>query len=101
MMWHSSLVFPGTTWEHRAFFPYRFATNLVFAWDWAGSFLSPAGSAVLAQALSLKGLPWMLASLMRHDYVRGCNQGAYFAYGAIVCEAALGKVWRPHLRPEP
>lgn len=87
-------TFPGSTWEHRAFYPYRLAVNLIFAWDWAGGLLNKAGVTALAQAVSLKGLPWMLATLMRHPYVRGCNQGAYFAYGAIACEIALAKVWK-------
>ena len=89
-----SAVVPGTTWDHRAFVPYRIATNVVYAWDWAGAYLTDAGRAVLAQAVALKGLPWMLMTLMRYGYVRGCNQGAYFSYGAIICELALGKAWQ-------
>lgn len=89
-------IMPGTAWESRAFIAYRVACNLIFAWDWAGSYLTDTGKTVLAQAVAMKGLPWLLMSLMRHDYVRGCNQGAYFSYGAIICEAALARIWPEH-----
>lgn len=85
---------PGHTFEHRAFNQYRVATNVVFAWDWAGAHLTKAGHAVLAEAVAMKGLPRMLVTLMQHPYVRSCNQGAYFAYGAIICQLALAKVWK-------
>lgn len=89
-------IIPGTAWESRAFNAYRVGCNLIFAWDWAGSYLTDAGKAVLAQAVAMKGLSWLLMSLMRYDYVRECNQGAYFAYGAIICEAALARSWPAH-----
>ena len=94
-VWHPTFMsgMAGSSWEGRAFFEYRTAINLVFAWDWAGAYLTPAGRAVLAQALSIKGLSWCLQTLMRHPYVRGCNQGVFFAYGAIVSELALAKTW--------
>lgn len=85
---------PGHTFESRAFSQYRIATNLIFAWDWAGAYLTDAGAAVLAEAVAMKGLPRILHTLMRHQYVRSCNQGVYVAYGAILCELALAKVWR-------
>jgi len=84
---------PGSGTDDRAFCEYRTAINVIFAWDWAGSYLTEAGRQVLAQAVSIKGLPWCLLTLMRYPYVRGCNQGVFFAYGAIVCELALAKVW--------
>ena len=85
----------GSAWEQRAFHEYRYAHNLIFAWDWAGSFLTDSGKQVLAQAVSIKALPWILQTLMRHPYVRGCNQGAYFSWGAIICELALCSLY-PH-----
>ena len=86
---------PGSSWEQRAFYEYRFAQNTIFAWDWAGSYLTEAGRQLLAQAISIKALPWILQTLMRHPYVRACNQGVYFSWGAIVCELALSRVY-PH-----
>ena len=83
----------GSAWEQRAFHEYRFAHSLISAWDWAGSHLTGAGHQLMAQAVSIKALPWILQSLMRHPYVRGCNQGAYFAWGAIICELALASVY--------
>ncbi|MDA1142967.1 MAG: heparinase II/III family protein [Planctomycetota bacterium] len=83
----------GSAWEQRAFHEYRYAHNLIFAWDWAGSFLTASGKQVLAQAVSIKALPWILQTLMRHPYVRGCNQGAYFSWGAIICELALSSIY--------
>lgn len=86
---------PGTTFDTRGFTAYRIATNLIFAWDWAGSHLTPAGRAVLAQAVALKGLPWILMARMRYAWLRECNVGAYLGYGSILCEIALAKTW-PH-----
>ena len=83
----------GSSWEQRAFHEYRYAQNLIFAWDWAGSHLTDAGRQLLAQAVSTKGLPWILQTLMRHPYVRGCNQGVYFSWGAIICELALASLY--------
>jgi len=83
----------GSAWEQRPFCEYRFAMNAIFAWDWAGSFLTAAGREVLAQAVSTKALPWILQTLMRHPYVRGCNQGVYFAWGAVICELALASLY--------
>lgn len=88
-------VIAGSSWEQRPFHEYRWAHNAIFAWDWAGAYLTPAGQQLMAQAVSTKALPWILQTLMRHPYVRGCNQGAYFAWGAIVCELALARVY-PH-----
>ncbi|MBI2192430.1 MAG: heparinase II/III family protein [Planctomycetes bacterium] len=85
----------GSAWEQRAFYEYRYAQGAIYAWDWAGACLTPAGRHVLAQAISTKALPWILQTLMRHPYVRGCNQGAYFAWGAILCELALARLY-PH-----
>jgi hypothetical protein len=84
----------GSAWEQRAFHEYRYAHNLIFAWDWAGSFLTDAGKQVLGQAVSIKALPWILQTLMRHPYVRGCNQGAYFSWGAIISELALSSIYK-------
>ncbi|MBN4073929.1 heparinase II/III family protein [bacterium AH-315-E10] len=96
-VWHPSFMYsmPGSGTETRAFFEYRTAINSIFAWDWAGSYLTDAGRTVLAQAISIKGLPWSQQTLMRHKYVRNCNQGVFFAYGSIVCQLALSKIW-PH-----
>lgn len=85
--------FPGSTFEQRAFFDYRYGTNVVFAWDWAGALLTKAGRELLAYTIATKALPRIHMTLMRHRYIRECNQGAYMAYGAIVCQAALSKVW--------
>ena len=85
---------PGSSWETRAFYHYRNAINIVFAWDWAGAFLTDAGKELLAQAISIKGMSWIHQTLMRHPYVRGNNQGIFFTFGAIVCSAALSKHWK-------
>lgn len=86
-------VIAGSSWEQRSFHEYRWAHNAIFAWDWAGAYLTPAGQQLLAQGVSTKALPWILQTLMRHPYVRGCNQGAYFSWGAIICELALARVY--------
>jgi hypothetical protein len=83
----------GSSWENRCFSEYRNAINAIFAWDWAGSLLTPAGKELVAQAVSIKGLPWVQQTLMRHPYVRGNNQGIFFAYGGIVISIALGRHW--------
>ena len=83
----------GSSWETRAFSEYRFAINAVFAWDWAGSLLTDAGKELLAQSVSIKALPWIQQTLMRHPYVRGNNQGIFFAFGGMVVSIALGKHW--------
>ena len=90
------MTLPGGTHEHRAFVAYRVASNIVCGLDWAGALLNDAGRAAAAHALATKGLPACLISLMRHDYMRDCNQGTYMAYGAILIEAALAKLWPPH-----
>ncbi|MCX5661271.1 MAG: heparinase II/III family protein [Planctomycetota bacterium] len=87
-------AFPGSGFEQRAFFDYRWGTALVYAWDWAGCCVSPAGRELFAHAIASKAVGRIQETLMRHPYVRGCNQGAYMSYGAIVCLAALSKVWR-------
>ena len=94
-VWHPCFAFtmPGSGVDPRAFSEYRNAINVIFAWDWAGAYLTEAGRTLLAQAISMKGLPRCLQTLMRHKYVRGNNQGVFFAYGAIVCQLALAKVW--------
>ena len=84
---------PGSSWETRCFSEYRNAINAIFAWDWAGSLLTPAGKELLAQAVSIKSLPWVQQTLMRHPYVRGNNQGIFFSFGGIVISIALGKHW--------
>ena len=84
---------PGSSWDIRCFSEYRNAINAIFAWDWAGSLLTPAGKELLAQAVSIKALPWVQQTLMRHPYVRGNNQGIFFAFGGIVISIALGKHW--------
>lgn len=83
----------GSAWEQRAFYEYRYAQNLIFAWDFAGCCVTPAGHQLFGQAISTKALPWVMQSLMRHPYVRGCNQGAYFSWGALVCLLALSKLY--------
>lgn len=84
---------PGSSWETRAFSEYRYAINSIFAWDWAGSLLTGAGRELLAQAVSIKAMPWMQQTLMRHPYVRGNNQGIFFAFGGIVASVALARHW--------
>lgn len=84
---------PGSSWETRCFSEFRNAINAIFAWDWAGSLLTPAGKELLAQAVSIKSLPWVQQTLMRHPYVRGNNQGIFFSFGGIVISIALGKHW--------
>lgn len=93
--WHPTPfpTLPGSSWETRAFYHYRNAINLIFAWDWAGSLLSDAGKELFAQAVSIKGLPWIHQTLMRHPYVRGNNQGIFFSFGAVTCSAALAAHW--------
>lgn len=86
---------PGSSWETRAFSEYRYAINAIFAWDWAGSLLTDAGRELLAQAVSIKAMPWIQQTLMRHPYVRGNNQGIFFAFGGIVVSVALARHW-PH-----
>lgn len=86
---------PGSSWETRAFSEYRYAINTIFAWDWAGSLLTDAGRELLAQAVSIKAMPWIQQTLMRHPYVRGNNQGIFFAFGGIVVSVALARHW-PH-----
>ena len=86
-------TFPGTTWQRPAFFHYRMGTNVAFAWDWAGSYLTEAGKAVIAQALLLKAMPGFYATFARYPYVRTNNQGAYMSYGAIICMLALSHMW--------
>lgn len=90
------MTMPGVTHEHRAFVAYRVAVNVIYALDWAGALLTASGRQAVALALSMKGLPACLMSLMRHDYMRGCNQGTYMSYGALLIEAALAKLWPPH-----
>ena len=84
---------PGSSWETRAFSEYRYAINCIFAWDWAGSLLTDAGKELLAQAVSIKAMPWIQQTLMRHPYVRGNNQGIFFAFGGIVVSLALARHW--------
>ena len=84
---------PGSSWDIRCFAEYRNAINVIFAWDWAGSMLTDAGKELLAQAVSMKGFPRIAQTLMRHPYVRGNNQGIFFAFGGIVVSAALGHHW--------
>lgn len=84
---------PGSSWETRAFSEYRYAINSIFAWDWAGSLLTDAGRELLAQAVSIKAMPWIQQTLMRHPYVRGNNQGIFFAFGGIVVSVALARHW--------
>ncbi len=84
---------PGSSWETRSFSEYRYAINSIFAWDWAGSLLTDAGRELLAQAVSIKAMPWIQQTLMRHPYVRGNNQGIFFAFGGIVVSVALARHW--------
>ena len=84
---------PGSSWEQRAFYEYRYAQNAIAAWDWAGAYLTEPGRQLLAQAVATKALPWILQTLMRHRYIRGCNQGAYMAWGGLVCLLALQRVY--------
>ena len=84
---------PGSSWETRCFSEYRVAINGIFAWDWAGSLLTDAGKELLAQAVSIKAMPWIQQTLMRHPYVRGNNQGIFFAFGGIVVSVALARHW--------
>lgn len=83
----------GSAWEQRPFYEYRYAMNAVYAMDFAGHLLNESGKQVLAQMLATKALPWFYQTLARHPYVRTCNQGAYFAWGAIICELALAKIY--------
>ena len=90
------MTMPGATHEHRAFIAYRVAANSVYALDWAGGLLTEAGEQAIAHALAMKGLLACVMSLMRHNYMRGNNQGVYMAYGALAIEATLAKLWPPH-----
>ena len=38
-------------------------------------------------------MPWIQQTLMRHPYVRGNNQGIFFAFGGIVASVALARHW--------
>jgi hypothetical protein len=83
----------GSAWEQRPFYEYRWAMNAIYAMDFAGHMLNWSGQQVLAQMIATKALPWFYQTLARHPYVRRCNQGAYFAWGAIICELALAKIF--------
>jgi hypothetical protein len=85
---------PGSAWDQRPFHEYRWAHCAVFAWDWAGSCLTESGRYLVAHSLTTKALPWIQQALIQHPYIRHCNQGAYFAWGAIVCELALASRYR-------
>lgn len=90
------MTMPGATFEHRAFVAYRVASNTIYALDWCGGLLNEAGRQAIALALATKGLPACWMALERHDYMRGNNQGVYMAYGALLIEAALARLWPPH-----
>lgn len=83
----------GSSWEQRPFYEYRWAMNAIYAMDFAGALLNRSGTEVLAQMLTTKVMPWLYQTLARHPYVRRCNQGVYFAWGAILCELALAKIY--------
>lgn len=83
----------GSAWEQRPFYEYRWAMNAIYALDFAGALLTGPGVQVLAQMLATRALPWFYQTLARHPYVRQCNQGTYFAWGAILCELALAKIY--------
>ena len=80
---------PMSTWEHRAFQQYRTAVACAFALDWAGCMLTDYGKDVITCAIAEKGLAEIQTTFMRHPYVRGNNQGLFFAWGWIVCVLAI------------
>jgi hypothetical protein len=93
--WDDSFMqtLPGGCWDHRAFKAFALTQWFVRAWDWAGSLLTPAGTALMARTLSLKALPLFQMSLEKYGYMRQCNQAIVFATGAILGHAALARVW--------
>lgn len=84
---------PMSTWEHRAFQQYRTAVGCSFALDWAGCMLTDYGKHVITCAIAEKGLADIQTCFMRHPYVRGNNQGFFFAWGWIVSVLAIEKRW--------
>lgn len=82
---------PMSTWEHRAFQQYRTAVACAFALDWAGCMLTDYGKHIVTCAIEEKGLAEIQTTFMRHPYVRGNNQGLFFAWGWIVCVLAMEK----------
>lgn len=84
---------PVSTWEHRAFQQYRVAVACSLVLDWAGSVLTDYGKEVITCAIAEKGLADIQTTCMRHDYVRGNNQGLFFAWGWIVSVLAIEKRW--------
>jgi hypothetical protein len=93
--WDDSFMqtIPGGCWDHRAFKAFALTEWFVKAWDWAGSLLTPAGSALMARTVSLKSLPLHQMSLEKYGYMRHNNQAIIFATGAILGHSALARVW--------
>lgn len=92
--WDDSFMMtrPGARWDHRAFTAWNWLTPFLAAIDWAGALLTPTGLDLAARTISTKVLPMLDYSLRKYSYMRGNNQGIFFASAGVQAICALDRL---------
>lgn len=83
--------YPGGIWEQKAFDASRIAYGLALACDLAGSFLTPAGEALILRRLAEDGIGNINYNVWKWQYIFKCNQLPVFSAGRIASYVLLEK----------
>jgi len=83
--------YPGGIWEQKAFDASRIAYELALACDLAGSFLTPAGEALILRRLAEDGIGNINYNVWKWQYIFKCNQLPVFSAGRIASYVLLEK----------
>lgn len=83
--------YPGGIWEQKAFDSSKIAYELALACDLAGSFLTPAGEALILRRLAEDGIGNINYNVWKWQYIFKCNQLPVFSVGRIASYVLLEK----------
>ena len=80
-------------WEHRCFVQSLCLYDLVFIYDVAHEYFTPAAKSRLFRRLACEGLASINYNTWRHEYIFHNNQLIWFSHGRMAAYALLCKEW--------
>ena len=93
--WDDGMIcdFPAGSWEHRCFVQSLCLYDLVFIYDLAWEFFTPAAEDRLFRRLAEEGLASINFITWKHAYIFENNQLMWFSHGRMAAYALLMKKW--------
>lgn len=85
--------FPAGSWEHRCFMRANCCYELVFIYDAAWEYFTPAARTRVFRRIAEEGLSLINYTTWRHEYIFHNNQLSLFSKGRMAAYSLLSKEW--------